>query len=210
MRNLISLAIAYAVVLTENDVLELGYNVTEEEFKQYFEIPEEAVSGEFKKNEEFTPSSIVQFMNTEESAEFVEGAEKPAKEEKPAKGKGKAAKKPTTEESATEESATEESATEKPTEEKNPAEPKKPGVIASILEVIQNSKTPVSETQILAELVKRFPDKESASMHKTIKAQLGGKEQPLRMESEKNVKFALSFTEAKEGEKAQRLYAIAK
>ena len=173
MRNLISLAIAYAVVLTENDVLELGYNVTEEEFKQYFEIPEEAVSGEFKKNEEFTPSSIVQFMNAEESAEFVEGAEKPAKEEKP-------------------------------------AEPKKPGVIASILEVIQNSKTPVSETQILAELVKRFPDKESASMHKTIKAQLGGKEQPLRMESEKNVKFALSFTEAKEGEKAQRLYAIAK
>ena len=205
MRNLISLAIAYAVVLTENDVLELGYNVTEEEFKQYFEIPEEAVSSEFKKNEEFTPSSIVQFMNTEESAEFVEGAVKPAKEEKPAKGKGKAAKKP-----ATEESATEESATEKPTEEKKPAEPKKPGVIASILEVIQNSKTPVSETQILAELVKRFPDKESASMHKTIKAQLGGKEQPLRMESEKNVKFALSFTEVKEGEITQRLYAIAK
>ena len=195
MRNLISLAIAYAVVLTENDVLELGYNVTEEEFKQYFEIPEEAVSGEFKKNEEFTPSSIVQFMNAEESAEFVEGAEKPAKEEKP-KAKGKAAKKPT------------EPKAEKT--EKAPAEPKKPGVIASILEVIQNSETPVSETQILAELVKRFPDKESASMHKTIKAQLGGKEQPLRMESEKNVKFALSFTEAKEGEKTQRLYAIAK
>lgn len=196
MRNLISLAIAYAVVLTENDVLELGYNVTEEEFKQYFEIPEEAVSGEFKKNEEFTPSSIVQFMNTEESAEFVEGAVKPAKEEKTAKGKGKTAKKPAEE--------------KEPAEEKKPAEPKKPGVIASILEVIQNSKTPVSETQILAELVKRFPDKEAASMHKTIKAQLGGKEQPLRMESEKNVKFALSFTEAKEGEKAQRLYAIAK
>lgn len=196
MRNLISLAIAYAVVLTENDVLELGYNVTEEEFKQYFEIPEEAVSGEFKKNEEFTPSSIVQFMNTEESAEFVEGAVKPAKEEKAAKGKGKTAKKPAEE--------------KEPAEEKKPAEPKKPGVIASILEVIQNSKTPVSETQILAELVKRFPDKEAASMHKTIKAQLGGKEQPLRMESEKNVKFALSFTEVKEGEKTQRLYAIAK
>ena len=201
MRNLISLAIAYAVVLTENDVLELGYNVTEEEFKQYFEIPEEAVSSEFKKNEEFTPSSIVQFMNTEESAEFVEGAEKPAKEEKTAKGKGKTAKKPAEEK---------EPAEEKSAEEKKPAEPKKPGVIASILEVIQNSKTPVSETQILAELVKRFPDKEAASMHKTIKAQLGGKEQPLRMESEKNVKFALSFTEVKEGEKTQRLYAIAK
>ena len=199
MRNLISLAIAYAVVLTENDALELGYNVTEEEFKQYFEIPEEAVSGEFKKNEEFTPSSIVQFMNAEESAEFVEGAEKPAKEEKAAKGKGKTAKKPTAKKPAA----------EKPAAEK-PAEPKKPGVIASILEVIQNSETPVSETQILAELVKRFPDKESASMHKTIKAQLGGKEQPLRMESEKNVKFALSFTEVKEGEKTQRLYAIAK
>ena len=196
MRNLISLAIAYAVVLTENDVLELGYNVTEEEFKQYFEIPEEAVVGEFKKNEDFTPSSIVQFMNAEESAEFVEGAEKPAKEEKAARGKGKTAKKP--------------AEPKKPAEEKKPAEPKKPGVIASILEVIQNSKTPVSETQILAELVKRFPDKESASMHKTIKAQLGGKEQPLRMESEKNVKFALSITEAKEGEKTQRLYAIAK
>lgn len=195
MRNLISLAIAYAVVLTENDVLELGYNVTEEEFKQYFEIPEEAVSGEFKKNEEFTPSSIVQFMNAEESAEFVEGAEKPAKQEKAAKGKSKTAKKPTP---------------EKPAKEEKAAEPKKPGVIASILEVIQNSEKPVSEAQILAELVKRFPDKESASMHKTIKAQLGGKEQPLRMEGEKNVKFVLSYTEAKEGEKAQRLYAIAK
>lgn len=194
MRNLISLAVAFAVLLTENDVLELGYNVTEEDFRQYFEIPEEAVAGEFKKSEEFTVDSIVQFMNAEESAEFVEGAEAP-KTEKP-KAKGKAAKK------------SEAPKAEKT--EKAPAEPKKPGVIASILEVIQTSETPVSEAKILEELVKRFPEKESASMHKTIKAQLGGKEQPLRMEGEKNVKFVLSYTEAKEGEKAQRLYAIAK
>ena len=202
MRNLISLAIAYAVVLTENDVLELGYNVTEEEFKQYFEIPEEAVSGEFKKNEEFTPSSIVQFMNTEESAGFLKSAETPQEEPKKQTAKEKKAAEKAKKDA-------EKAAAAKEKEEKS-AEPKKPGVIASILEVIQNSETPVSETQILAELVKRFPDKESASMHKTIKAQLGGKEQPLRMEGEKNVKFVLSYTEAKEGEKAQRLYAIAK
>ena len=49
MRNLIILAVAYAVALTESDVMELGYNVTEEDFKGYFEIPEEAQINEFKK-----------------------------------------------------------------------------------------------------------------------------------------------------------------
>lgn len=194
MRNLISIAIAFGVMLTENDVLELGYNVTEEDFKTYFEIPEDAVAGDYKKSEDFAPESLANFMN-EEEAKTLE-ADKPAK---PAK---KAAAKKDAKEKAPKE--------EKAPKQKEAKEDKKPGVIASILEIIQNAKNPVSESEILEQLVKRFPDRTSASMLKTIKAQLGGKNQPLRMEQEKNVTFVITQTEAKEGEKSQRLYAVKK
>lgn len=207
MRNLISLAIAFAVVLTENDVLELGYDVTPEDFKQYFEIPEDAVEGEFKKSEDFAPTSIIQFMNAEESSQF----EAPAKEEAKTETAAEKKKREAAEKKAQKE-ADKKAAADKKTEDKETAsaEPKKPGIITSILEIITAAESPVSEADILKGLVERFPDKESASMHKTIKAQLGGKNQPLRMETEKKVTFVLTQTEAKEGEKSQRLYAIAK
>lgn len=73
---------------------------------------------------------------------------------------------------------------EKPKKEKAP---KKPGVIASILEVLMTGRK-VSENQIAAILVKRFPEKEESSMRNTIRAQLKGK-QPCRMEKEKNIKL---------------------
>jgi len=72
---------------------------------------------------------------------------------------------------------------------------KKPGVIASILVCIQNSKTPVSQAQILDYLVVTFPDREKDSMHKTVRAQLGGKSQPTRMEKEKGVEFTITAIE---------------
>lgn len=69
------------------------------------------------------------------------------------------------------------------------AEKKRPGVIARILEIIQSSKTPITQQQILAKLVEEFPKREEKSMLNTIKAQIGGKKRPLRMEREKQVIF---------------------
>lgn len=61
-------------------------------------------------------------------------------------------------------------------------EPKKPGVIASILEFIQGD--PVSKKQLLSKLTKRFPDRPVDGMAKTIQAQL-----PNRMAKEKGIKI---------------------
>lgn len=214
MRNLLSLAIAFAVVLTENDVLELGYNATEEEFRSYFEIPADAVAGTYKHAEGFTPESLANFMNEEEAktlqtaapeADAATAEAAPAADAKPetaaAKKKREAAEKKAADKAA-KDAAKAATAT---------AEPKKPGVIASILEVITNAKAPVSDADILAELVVRFPDRTAEAMLKTIKAQLGGKNQPLRMEDEKKVAFTLTNSKVeKEGDKSVRLYELAK
>ena len=216
MRNLLSLAIAFAVVLTENDVLELGYNATEEEFRSYFEIPEDAVAGTYKHAEGFTPESLVNFMNAEESATLapVDEVGNPAEAtpetaDPNAKPETAAAKK---KREAAEKKAADKAAKDaaKAATPAVAAEPKKPGVIASILEVITSATAPVSDSDILAELITRFPDRTPEAMLKTIKAQLGGKNQPLRMEDEKKVAFKLSQTVVKEGEKSARLYEIAK
>ena len=66
MRNLILFAVAFSVCLTETDVEELGYDVTEVDFRNYFGIPEDAVSGEFVKSEGFTVTDLKYFMNGEE------------------------------------------------------------------------------------------------------------------------------------------------
>jgi len=66
---------------------------------------------------------------------------------------------------------------------------KKPGVILNILSVITDAKKPVTEEQILSKLVAAFPKREEKSMRSTIKAQIGGKKRPLRMEQEKTVIF---------------------
>lgn len=50
MRNLILLAVAYAVVPSETDVEQLGFEPTEEDFKNYFEIPAETQQGVVKEN----------------------------------------------------------------------------------------------------------------------------------------------------------------
>ena len=61
-------------------------------------------------------------------------------------------------------------------------EPKKPGVIATILEIIQSN--PASKKQILDRLKTRFPDRPVEGMEKTISAQL-----PNRMAKEKGIKI---------------------
>lgn len=83
---------------------------------------------------------------------------------------------------------------------------KPPGVIASILEFVKGSKTPITQNEVLDQLCERFPDRSRESMNKTVKAQLGGKQQPTRMEKEKKVVFEVSYvqvekiTKGKEGE----------
>ena len=61
-------------------------------------------------------------------------------------------------------------------------EPKKPGVIASILEFVQAG--PISKKHILSKLTKRFPDRPAEGMEKTIAAQL-----PNRMAKERGIKI---------------------
>lgn len=84
------------------------------------------------------------------------------------------------------------------------SEKKRPGVIKTILHIIKESETPISQTQILTKLKLEFPKREEKSMTNTIKAQIGGKKRPLRMEREKQVIFEIA--ESKAGVK---LYSIA-
>jgi len=68
-----------------------------------------------------------------------------------------------------------------------------PGVIVSILEFIQKApKEGINIKEIANKLTKRFPDRKADAMMKTIRAQIGGKKTPTRMEKEKKVEFSIS------------------
>ena len=71
---------------------------------------------------------------------------------------------------------------EKPPKAKAEKAPKGPGVISTILEVLQKGK-PVTKEAILAVLVKRFPDRSQESMGKTVNVQV-----PNRIAKEHKVK----------------------
>jgi hypothetical protein len=73
---------------------------------------------------------------------------------------------------------------------------KRPGVIASILDFITASEKAVTQAQILEHLTLEFPKREESSMLSTIKAQIGGKKRPLRMEREKQVIFEIVTNKA--------------
>lgn len=66
-----------------------------------------------------------------------------------------------------------------------------PGIIGSILEFITASKKGIAIPQIHDKLTTRFPGRDGNAMLKTIKAQIGGKISPCRMEREKKVIFAI-------------------
>ncbi len=71
---------------------------------------------------------------------------------------------------------------------------KGPGVISSILDIIKE-KGPICIENIGKRLAVKFPDRSPASMLKTVKAQIGGKKRPLRLEAEKKVKFIIENDE---------------
>jgi len=67
---------------------------------------------------------------------------------------------------------------------------KKLGVIATILDCIVKGNA--TQTSILEALEASFPEKTKESMLNTIKAQIGAKKQPTRMETEKGVEFVIT------------------
>lgn len=254
MRNLILFAVAFSVCLTETDIEQLGYDVTEEDFKNYFGIPAEATkeSG-FAKNENFKVTDLADMMNDAEREEFAKFLEVGAAGAVPATNEAAPAEAPVKEEKQKKESAKDKKAREAHeanvkaltdagfalsegnykkegseifvTEEEaktlklkaltdkiNPkvAAEKKPGVIASILDIISKSEKPINEDGIVEGLAVLFPEKTKDSMRNTVRAQVGGKTQPTRMEQEKGVTFVITTPEVKEGEKAVRFYALKK
>lgn len=103
------------------------------------------------------------------AAEKAAKPTKPAKEEKPAKGAKKKDEKP---------------AKGKATKEKKEKAPKKPGVIATMIECLRaaNSKKPTTKDAILKILVKKFPDREERAMKSTLNSQI-----PSGLKAEKNL-----------------------
>jgi len=140
---------------------------------------------------ELTPTDE---LTDETRAILVElGVELPeaAKEEPKAKGKAPAPEKGKAPEKA-KGKADDKGKTPPPEKAKGKApakagEPGAPGVIASILEFIQKDG-PITKDEILAALAKRFPDRDTDKMKKTVQVQLNGKD-TCRMEKEKGVVF---------------------
>jgi len=79
---------------------------------------------------------------------------------------------------------------------KEQAEKKRPGVIKTILDVITSAPEPITQKSILEKLKIEFPNRDEKSMTNTIKAQIGGKKRPLRMEREKLVVFEITTNKA--------------
>lgn len=216
MRNLINFALMFHVMLTETDVEQLGPDVTLEDFKTYFEIPEQ--SDGFKVSKNFNVEDLSAYMTeqektlllTEVNAEQVSESvvnENSANKTTQTKEEIAASKKAEKEAEKAKKIAEKEAEKAKKAAEKD--KPKGLGVIASILEIIKQAEEPISQEQIANELAKRFPHKMLPSMKKTIKAQIGSKNQPTRMEQEKKVKFVITESvPKKEGEKSVKLYSL--
>lgn len=113
MKNLFLLAIALSVTMTDEDVINLGNDVTDETFKEYFGIPletevnVEAMTSEYKHNDDFNFESIKRFLNGAEQkiykdkfpAEFKKASK--AKAEPKAKAEAKTETNPGTPEDET-------------------------------------------------------------------------------------------------------------
>lgn len=111
------------------------------------------------------------------------------------------------EKEAAKEQKAKERAKKKAAKEKEKAEAKankKPGVIASILIIIQEAKKPITQEGILELLKERFSDRSPESMQKTVRAQLGGKKQPTRMEKERKVVFDITYVQKEQVTKGKK------
>jgi len=231
MRNLILFAVDYGVTLSEADVDGLGYEPTEEQFKDYFSIPAETAQNSF--THAFDVADLYGWMNEDEIAALAshapadETADTPvtdlnAKADDsatvaeiviPKKGdidpetgkaytaakikditaaKKAADKKAAEDKKAADKKAAEDAkAKEKADKEAAKNAEKKPGVIQTILLAIAESDKPVTQEDIVSRLKADFPDKTPDSMLNTVKAQIGSKTRPLRMEQEKGVTFTI-------------------
>lgn len=76
------------------------------------------------------------------------------------------------------------------------AQKKRPGVIKSIYNIINDSDKALTQSQILEQLVKDFPNRKESSMFNTIKAQIGSNKRPLRMENELKCIFDIQVSKA--------------
>tara|TARA_R110001599_G_scaffold147483_2_gene330981 strand:+ start:653 stop:1258 length:606 start_codon:yes stop_codon:yes gene_type:complete len=66
------------------------------------------------------------------------------------------------------------------------------GVIQVICNIVSASETGITAEGILDQLVKLFPQRERASMQNTVRAQIGRKQQPTRMERERKITFDIT------------------
>jgi len=80
-------------------------------------------------------------------------------------------------------------------ETKKSAPPKKVGVLDAIHTAIVE-KGPISKKDILAELVKKFPEREEKAMKNTINCQIGGKKTPRRLEKSRKTSYVVDENNA--------------
>lgn len=72
MRNLIKLAVLFAVAPSETDVDQLGFEPTIEDFKNYFEIPAEATDATYKDSSNFDAYGDLAWMLTDEEKAILD------------------------------------------------------------------------------------------------------------------------------------------
>lgn len=222
MRNLILFATTFAIVLTETDTEQLGYDVTKEDFLSYFGIDEST----HENKADFSPMDNSFFMTPEEEKEAhdkfmvkktkakgVAKKDDAAKVEK-ADEKAAGASAKTTQTKEEKEKAKADAKAKKDAEKaekaaNKPVKEKVIGVIGTIQQILTDTKEPVSQEQIYAELQAKFPEK-GETMKKTVYCQLSGKEQPLRIEKEKGIKIEVTVKEETIDEKVvkTKLYRI--
>ena len=137
----------------------------------------EEESTEEEETEEAEPEDTKE-EPAEEAEEETAEEEEPAKEEKEEKAKSK---KTPTKKTATKKAPKKKAATKKES---------KPGIIVTILALVTEATGDgITEEDILKHLVKTFKDKKKDSMANTIKAQIGSKKRPCRMERERKLTF---------------------
>lgn len=85
---------------------------------------------------------------------------------------------------------------------KKPKATKKVGVIRSILNILEEAEGELEFDEILDTMSELFPERDPASMRKTLQVQIGSKNRPCRLEREKEV--VIQF-EKRDGKKFFRL-----
>jgi hypothetical protein len=147
------------------------------------EQDEKAISAESKKV--LAELNVGPWLDKTPKAEKAEKPAAKAKPEAPAPKVEKKEEKPVKKEAAkpvVKKTAVKVEKKSKPVKVAKSKEEKKPGVIATIVELIKAG--PITKEQIVKQLAKRFPDRDAESMAKTVNVQIPG-----RIAKEKNLKL---------------------